>query len=311
MQNYQATHAPYAADVLRPHDQQLIFQREFGTEVNPDPGDTFNTENGGPALKWRRDPRSGSLEVFADSNVPDFAQAKGQSFLIPDWTQGPDYLPDVGAAEGQKAVAVIGRFRCPSPPTPISDYLGGIPGVGLVLGQENLVGDVEDTNFTLVELRPDQEWNVNPPVAPPPWDAPGGFWVASPSYVRTAEFEANPVQPNPPIEQSAAARSAPIFGGMDVYLKAFCLWSEKQGSTSVFAACSQNGLAWSPCGFGEVEGNVMRRIGISVRAANMWGAVDWLRVYQLTFPGTEAELAENMNEAMLFFGAQTGGRLYG
>lgn len=320
--NYQSPAAPYAADSLDVHDKGLIFAREFGTNVGADPGDTFNTAAGTSPAIWRRCPRTGVLEIQVNEFVgPGFAGStlpRGQSFLIPDWMAptAPQFLPDIPEAAGTHAINIVAHIRMPtvSQDAP-NDYLATTPypAAGFIVGQENLIGDIEDTAFALFETRGNYLSQLNPTLlppysAPPPWDlAAFSVWAPDPPYFRQSEWEQNPAPPGPPLESPGAASA--LGWGADIYIRLLCIWTEKDPEgVEILPFVSNNGLAWTPMRGTEVEG-LLRRVGICVRGVAL-GQLDWVRVYQLSIPGTEQAIGDDLGTLGVWDLSKTGARLF-
>lgn len=143
MGNSQKTSNPYSADSLQPRDTELVWAREFQTEVTGETGEAFGDLI--PTDVIAVEPRIGFAGV-SSIDGPDNLTVRGTTFLTPEWSTYKT-SPLGGGAE-LKFIAVYAKlrmyFEVQGPPSEPVAYL--------VFGQEGLVGQANAEPFGAVAM---------------------------------------------------------------------------------------------------------------------------------------------------------------
>ena len=276
-QNEQAASTPYSADNLAPHDKDLRYILEFGTEVTEEVGESFTTNQVlTPDIPASIDARRGvlQLESFSEEVEGDLLAPRGNTFLMPDW----DTFPASPAAGGVIFSVMYAKICLKQTPLDFSAGYGGVPSFGLVLAPENYVGQVAV-------------------------DAEAQFFGQFPAgsvtdILQTGLIVGDTVSP---ISSNILASSASIY---------FCILHSTDGvaKSDVVPMWSHDGACWySMLDFVSGLGvdYVTRRVGLYVQGA-LCASLDWFRSYQYVIEEITTNGANPFQPPF----PDTGGRLY-
>jgi len=252
--NYQATSAPYSADNLKPHDKDLAWTMEFGTETTEATGDAFNTTDSGGPAKVTVNARMGMLQCVQDSDDPD--TMSGSSFLLPPWStwgDSPALGPDV------KSIVLMAHVLLSE--TNIDDP-SGTNGF-LLLAAEDFVGNVDSEDCTTVGIL-------------------GGFEEEASFHV--ANYGSGAGQP-PTDEGDVEA------WGTNLYFRLMILGDvDEEKQSEAFVWVSRDGLSWTFIDQTQISGNGgLRRVGLGVTGAPGVALLDWVRIYNYPLAGFDED----------------------
>ena len=273
--NEQQTSGPYSADVLNVHDKDLVWVREFGTEVTGDTGQAFTTNFGGagPDITSEINARLGMLSVSTrGAGVNAFEAPRGTTFELPDWDSFPD---SPAIAVGFKAVVLYAHLLNKTRGDGSSNSASSF--VDLVLGSENLEGD--NLVAPLVCCGIDGNIPIN----------------GEPSAVQVDVFN-NGGNAGPTESDDVET------WGNDVYWRIFMSSQAPTfKTTNLEIAVSQKGLAWQQVASVSMDDLVVR-VGAGVRCAAD-GLLDWARLYTWVITDASGQFIEPPMP-------ETGGRLF-
>lgn len=257
-QNYQPTSAPYNADNLKPHDKDLVWLKEFGTNTTQNTGEGFNTGDSGGPPKMSINARLGMLQEIQDG--ADAETMAGSTFLIPPWSSYPPTVFEPQVA----AICLFGHIL-------LADSNMDDPessSCGLVFGAEDFVGNVDAKNASIVGLTTEAT----------PFGAPASTVLAQFGTGAGA----------PPTDDQQAP-----FWGTDLYIRMLLVGDVAEAKQSEgIVWVSQNGLSWTLLDlFDIVADGPLRRIGLATLGAQTTAYLDWLRIYAYRLEGLTAEEA--------------------
>lgn len=256
--NYQPTSAPYNADNLKPHDAQLVWMREFGTETTENTGEAFS---GNPLVATvnKIDARTGYLEVKQNSEDADDTSVNGTTFLLPKWSDYPP-TPIFGTGPDDPRVICLYAHLLLAE----GDNFDGPASAQLILAPEDFVGNVGAIGCAgigpVMDNQPQED-----SVAITGWNAGAG------------QIPTNAVQ-------------VPLWGS-NIYLRLLIAGDDFKES-ELTAHISRDGLSWTALADLQVpgNGNPMRRVGMGMIGGQGFGWLDWVRVYSFPLTGVNAGL---------------------
>ena len=260
--NEQQTSAPYSMDVLDVHDKDLVFAREYGTNVTDAIGDAFFTL-AGPGNVARIDARRGLLVVETPASGP--AAPNGFSFPIPDLLDTDKFplSPFVGP-ENRFAVLYAHLISLEMLSVGAPFY------TDLVFGSSGLIGDATAEPFATFSID-------------------GGFSVIAPAVdpAIPAPFQPQGVQIEGWTNGATPLGPAGYNGvGNDVYVRA--LIGSDGVKSSITFDYSVRGFGWTNMGSLIVGPfHFLERIGLATRI-NQVAGLDWLRIYKYVVTGSDA-----------------------
>lgn len=252
-----ARETPYFVDTPTAHDQDLIFNREFGSNINPPIGDAFVTTtavevDAGASVNAR----TGMLELTTLEDQGEFPEPRGRSFLLPAWSTLPE-SPFLGA--GTRAMVIYSHVLYRQEPFLFEDP----PFVDLILGDDALIGHAPSTPFITASI--ESQFNQMGP-------------NVTPAALNMSQWDTGPSGPE--------VADTGDFWGKDIYFRVLIINDELKGS-DLQIEVSETGLAWTVLAFGSIGDEIeLRRVGLSVRGRCM-GALDWIRAYSYVITGSE------------------------
>lgn len=256
--NLQPTSSPYSADLLRPHDRELAWVKEFGTNTTEDVGDAFETNfasTGDPLALVEA--RFGTLAISTMSIASDTVP-KGRSFLIPPWSTYKD-APVLGVP-GLKMIVIYAHMYLFQE---ADDSAGTNNSAGFILSTEDLIGTAPTEPF--------MQFNIKPV-------APIVLGVRPEHNLQMEEWNIGGagMNPNPFVVNPA--------WGSNLYFQVITI-----GDGVKFASCicsiSRDGITWTNVGTFGFPG-VLRRVGLSITGREIAG-LDWVRIYN--YPAITAD----------------------
>jgi hypothetical protein len=259
-QNYQPTSAPYTADLLKPHDKNLVWLKEFGTNTTHNVGENFQTADAGGPVKLSVNARLGMLQSIQDGG--EGTTMAGTSYLIPPWSSYPPSPLDPAVA----AVCLFGHFLLADSNIDDPEETRGL----LVFGAEDFVGNVDAKTCTTIEIA----------------SAPGGA-VSSQGEEATlvvSQFGAGAGQ------DPTSTITFPHWG-TNLYVRMMILGDvaeAKQAESVVWI--SRDGISWTVIEFVSIEADgPLRRIGVGTRGGPATAYLDWLRIYSYAIEGSTGD----------------------
>ncbi len=272
--NEQQKAGPYSPDVLNVHDKDLLWVREFGTEVTTETGDKFTTNAGASNVEALIDARLGMLNVNSDGSGVEAPRGSTFLFATPEQWQAFPESPELGP--GTIAVVMYAH-------TLYKDRAdGGAVGSGqsfadLILGSEDLIGEAVNSPLIACGISGS--------------DTLGGEPV--PINVDTYNLGGD----NGPTESDTAND-----WGSNVYWRILMVTQQPAfKTTSVVVDVSTGGLAWQNVATTSLD-NLVTRVGLGVRCvAN--GMLDWARLYSWV-------IEEAQGDYILPRPPETGGRMF-
>lgn len=256
--NYQPTSAPYTANNLNPHDKDLAWVKEFGTNTTSDVGDIFTTTDTATA-EMSIDARLGML--MCDQRGADPDTMSGSTFLIPPWesyAESPAFGPD------QKFIFLFAHLL-------LQETNGVDPSdtnAHLVLAGEDFVGNVDSKFASAVTIEPNQDTVGEEAAAA--WETWG------------SGMDSDPTGSDPRDKW-----------GTDLYIRMLIGQDMtdlgKESDMGLFY--SRDGLSWTNPEISSqiVADSPLRRVGLGVSSAAGTALLDWVRIYNYPLSGTNQE----------------------
>lgn len=257
--HYQPTSAPYNADNLKPHDTDLVWTQEFGTETTENVGQSFVTSDAGGSSQNIVDARTGMLQVR--SVAPDPDSMTGTTFLIPPWSTYAE-SPIIGP-QG-KAIMLFAHFLLPE--SNVDDPAG--TAALLVLAAEDFVGFVDGKNCSAVAIKGSENPDIGEEAD-----------ILIQSY-------GNGADDSPTDEEDRQ------HWGTNLYIRMLIVTdtTDEEKESDAFVWSSRDGLSWTLLGNVQITADgQFRRIGLGISGAAGMAALDWVRIYSYPLSGFQED----------------------
>ncbi len=256
-QNYQPTSAPYTADNLKPHDKDLAWVKEFGTNTTQNIGETFITSDAGGPPEISVNARLGMLQNIQGNADPD--TMAGSTFLIPPWSSYPPTIFEPQVA----AICLFAHFL-------LADSNMDDPEAStaaLVFGAEDFVGNVDAKRCSVVGIGTGEGLNFGQPAA-----------ALLAQFGLGAGFD--------PTDDERVSH-----WGTSLYVRAMILGDVAEAKQSEgIVWVSRDGMSWTLLDFFDVVADgPFRRIGLATLGGASTGYLDWVRIYNYPLEGIKSE----------------------
>lgn len=255
--NYQPTSAPYNADNLKPHDTQLVWSREFGTETTEDTGQPFNGLPGESTVDTIN-ARTGFLQCDQLSTEADEDSVNGTTFLTPPLSSFPPSPVFGDGPDAPRAIVLFAHLLFKEAPE------GGPSAAMLMLAGESFVGNVSGTQAFGVGIVADAIPEESSAIISAWGDGAG---------------------------QEPESETAPHWGS-NLYFRCFIVGNDDKESDTVIWA-SRDGLTWTMINDGSqimASGEPFRRVGIGITGGQGIGYLDWVRIYSYPVTGVQGQM---------------------
>lgn len=270
MSNYQPTSAPYSADNLPAHDEDIAWIKEFGTETTEATGQAFTASPATPTINTVN-ARMGMLECRQGADGAEFMS--GTTFLIPPWSTYAE-----GSVPELRTICLMAHFLLAEQNLFDPDDVRAL----LILAAEDFVGDVSGQDVTAIAIR-----------------TPGGLEAGvEASAVLQSYANGAGALPTTEVEYTR--------WGTSLYVRLLIIGDvaeEKESEMTLWT--SRNGSSWSMQSQPQVTAEgAFRRIGLGVSGAAGTAWLDWVRIYNYRLQSVSAEGALTPQLPL------TGGRLF-
>lgn len=247
--NYQATSAPYSADNLKVHDKNLVFTREFGTNITDQAGDAFTTDSVDVTDNANSiNSRMAMLEtVSVDPSAPN--SPRGTTFEVP-----PADVYSTSPLAGDPNI----RFYTMYAHLLAAESTLGEPDAStayLILADDGFVGNVPNAPFNAIAIRPEG----------------GGPNFGEEAENLIMEFANGGDGLNPTQTEIHS------HWGTNVYIRLVIIQDVTKQSNDTEVWLSRDGMTWTHLESLTGDFNI-NRVGIATSGqGRVW--LDWLRTY--------------------------------